>query len=97
MATVNLIDLAWAAGFLEGEGCFYMNGKKPRVVVNQKQLEPLVRLQEMAGGKIYKPRTRDYYSLQIHRREEALGLMRSLYPYMSTRRREQIQKCLERF
>lgn len=45
-------DIAWAAGFLEGEGSFTNHGTTIRVSAGQVQREPLERLQKMFGGKI---------------------------------------------
>ena len=46
------IDIAWAAGFIEGEGSFG-NFTTAGVRAAQVQKEPLDRLQKMFGGKIY--------------------------------------------
>jgi hypothetical protein len=60
----NEIDLAWAAGFIDGEGCInitkryakYNNGGKLyhsiSLSANQISKEPLLKLQEMFGGKV---------------------------------------------
>ena len=54
-------DLAWAAGYLDGEGCFLINshtykGRRvpggPVVTVGSTQLPPLVRMHELFGGSI---------------------------------------------
>lgn len=62
---MNLIELARASGFLEGEGCFYVNvnanrGKTGRaqytrwnITAAQKEREPLERLQRLFGGNIH--------------------------------------------
>jgi len=62
------VDIAWAAGFLEGEGSFE-HARRPamdtrvkhgtlRVSVEQTQLGPLEKLQSLFGGKIYGPYVR---------------------------------------
>jgi hypothetical protein len=49
-------DLAWAAGFLQGEGCFLINlgregrNARPKVTATQTEQAPIVRLQELFGG-----------------------------------------------
>lgn len=61
---ITVIDIAWAAGFLEGEGCFYINlNPKPKskriqyarwnITAAQKENEPLLRLQKLFGGVIH--------------------------------------------
>lgn len=55
--TPTLMDLAWAAGFIEGEGCYGRSGgfgdaSTERVQVAQKDPECLYRLQAMFGGRI---------------------------------------------
>ena len=51
---------AWAAGFLDGEGCFSIagtgfgsGGLMIVIAAGQTRMEPLLRLQELFGGKIY--------------------------------------------
>lgn len=57
------VEVAWAAGFLEGEGSFHLWTKKdsryrggyyraPRVKASQVEREPLERLQRLFGGSI---------------------------------------------
>lgn len=61
--TPSLHDVAWAAGFLEGEGSFHLWTKKdsryaggvcqyPRVKASQNDREPLERLLDAFGGSI---------------------------------------------
>ena len=91
---VDIVDLAWAAGFLEGEGSFTIqsNGKH-YVQAPQVQREPLDRLRAMFGGSIC------FTSSRIFRWRlcgpAAAGLMMTLYQWMSPRRREQIRRVLE--
>src|SRR5436309_3043440 len=54
----NREDLAWAAGFFDGEGCFCysQSGKYGCVSIGQSELEPLARFRQAVGlGKIYGP------------------------------------------
>ena len=90
------IDWAWAAGFLEGEGCFSPESgtdKRARMSANQKQREPLEKLLECFGGRIYAYKKRDLY-LWMLRGKPARPVMETLLPMMSTRRQEQIKKSL---
>lgn len=49
--SISLVQLGWAAGFLEGEGSF-TNGGSPCVSAGQVQREPLERLSALFGGRI---------------------------------------------
>ncbi|MGH9428947.1 MAG: hypothetical protein ACRD2L_21900 [Terriglobia bacterium] len=91
-------QLEWAAGFLEGEGNFSTNSKSPRVVANQVQKEPLVRLQAMFGGSLrpVKPvKGRQPQWVWVLYSSSAVGVMMTLYSLMSPLRKDQIRKVLE--
>jgi len=48
------IELAWAAGFFDGEGNISFNGNCPRLQVGQKEINPLEVLRFILGvGTIY--------------------------------------------
>lgn len=91
-------EFYWVAGFLEGEGSFSFQRNQCRVQATQKQAEPLERVQRLLGGRIYlvNPRTRNgpIFSWQIYQGRIASGVMMTLYPLMSCRRREQICRAL---
>ena len=92
------VDWAWAAGFLEGEGCFSPESgrdKRARTCANQKQREPLERLLECFGGRIYDSKKREIYTWVL-RGQEARQFLEKLQPMMSTRRRGQIQASLDK-
>jgi hypothetical protein len=93
--------LAWTAGFLEGEGSFYLNRGNPVVKAKQVQQEPLARLQAAHGGSMNRYQRTDtdgYLRQPIHEwvltGRRALLLMERLRPLMSPRRRLQIDDCL---
>lgn len=102
--TVSAADMAWAAGFLEGEGTFYL----PRsgslcVTAGQVQKEPLDRLVRMFGGGMLQQANRTSRSDAATRQpiwrwrlhgQRAAGVMFSLYAIMSPRRREQIRTAI---
>jgi LAGLIDADG endonuclease len=54
------IDLAWVAGFMDGEGCFALASNKgkpdwnrrPMMTATQKRIAPITKLQAMFGGSI---------------------------------------------
>ena len=49
-------DLAWAAGFFDGEGCFSSPRTTRFPIITQSELDPLERFRRAVGtGKIYAP------------------------------------------
>lgn len=66
MSTIRLTEVAWAAGFLDGEGCFYLSkhrdgAPETRTVTlkaTQVRTEPLDRLQRLFGGVVIERKTR---------------------------------------
>jgi hypothetical protein len=95
----TLRDLAWVAGFLEGEGSF---GKQyGQVYATQKDPECLYRLQRYFGGSICR-RIRpishgglsDVHDWRCYG-PAAMGVMLTVYSFMSTRRKAQIRTAIE--
>lgn len=97
---VTVKDLAWAAGFLEGEGAFLANtgtGFGVGVMASQVQKEPLDRIANLFGGNVYfRPRTLP--SQNIHTWGvygfRAIAVAMTMYSMMSPRRKEQIQRMI---
>lgn len=95
----SMADLAWAAGFLEGEGNFGVNHRKlgrsaSQVVrATQKNLEPLYRLQRFLGGAV-KPLRQDGYGEWRTYGVRARGIMMTLYSFLSAKKRADIQFAL---
>ena len=97
------LDLAWAAGFLEGEGSFMLWQGRPRLKVSQVDREPLERLKRLFDGTICEdggPRRKQdnprrqtmwYWSLTG---ERARAVMLAVQPFMSDRRKAQIAHAL---
>jgi hypothetical protein len=95
-------DIAWVAGFLEGEGCFSSNPnrRRLRITANQVDYEPLTRLLAVCGGSvIYRHRATVPGEGHIYIWEvganRAAGIMLTIYSLMSRRRQGQIRKALE--
>lgn len=97
--SVTLVELAWVAGFLEGEGCFSATKlKHPRIDAPQVQREPLERLASILGcGVIYerpaKGRAQRQYQW-IAQGKNAVGVMMTVYTWMSPKRKAEIQRAL---
>ena len=88
--TPVIIDLAWAAGFLEGEAAF--NGQ--RIVATQKFIEPLTKLQHHFGGRIRQGNGRKSPLIFVWTVSgaRARGVALTLFSFLSSRRRAQIKK-----
>lgn len=88
-------DIAWVAGFYEGEG--HISGIKGRTIahLSQKNPETLFRVREMFGGSITQVRinTPHYCHAWKLYGDRARLFFQAIYPYMSVRRKLQIEKA----
>lgn len=99
--SADLRELYWAAGFIEGEGYFGcskdMRGRNfasPKITVSQKSLEPLNRLSALFGkAGMYRCKRSGVTNWTLYG-NRAIGVMMTLWPLMSERRREQIEKAI---
>lgn len=99
-------DFDWAVGFIEGEGSFYANGRRgggtPTPVAKATQInkEPLDRLISMFGGSLCEDKRQRDGDGKLHQWEwrltgkRAVEFSHAVYPVMSSRRREQIDRVL---
>jgi len=102
VATVSptIKDIYWAAGYLEGEACFFWHKRthSQQITVASTDEGPIARLQELFGGSIvYKVKKTPNHKPQWHwnaHGQRARGIMMTLYPLLSIRRQEKIQECL---
>ncbi|NOV24164.1 hypothetical protein E5S69_11640 [Cupriavidus necator] len=97
---VTVREIAWAAGFLEGEGSFTQSRTCPAVTAAQVQREPLERLQAIFGGTVRlidranrKPTEQPHYRWDMYG-SKAIAVMMTLWLLMSPRRKEQIEKVI---
>lgn len=93
--------LNYVAGLLEGEGSFYRGSRKKhemRITAQMCDKEPLLKLQAFCGGAIYGPQQRKnktpIFQWGIWRTQDCRALGAQLYPFMSPRRKNQIEKLL---
>lgn len=92
----SIADMAWAAGFLEGEGNFGVNNRKlgrrgSHVVrATQKNPEPLYKLQQILGGSIMNPRADGYGEWRTYG-ARARGIMLTLFSFLSAKKRADIK------
>ncbi len=111
ITTPSLLDVAWAAGFMEGEGFFCLTKRNKRkdggprstyrvIGANQVNPQPLHRMQEIFGGKIYlrrKPKPdsdgiqrRPFYGWQVLDPLRVMEITKMLVPHLSEDRVERI-------
>lgn len=92
-------DIAWAAGFLEGEGTFRCQRRCQSVSAGQANREPLVRLQAVFGGQISAPRqckNNKPFSTWYANGARARGVMMTVYAHLTGVRRNQVRAALAR-
>jgi len=103
-------ELAWVAGLIEGEGCFFVTERKTerygpyryaRVTVCMTDHDTLALLRAVTGvGTIERPRERKNPRHKpisqwiVCRNEEAVQLMLAIYPLMGMRRQAKIREVL---
>jgi hypothetical protein len=105
---VHQLELAWAAGFFDGEGSVYMrdSGNKNKaylyatVAISQNDTEVLERFRAAVGlGSItgpvsYKDKTLPMYQLRIGSYPEVVKVKELLWPFLSSKKKEQFDHVL---
>lgn len=87
---ISDIDVGYAAGFYEGEGsCIAMKNDGCYITITQKDSEPLVKLQNLFGGKISLYNGYHYWRLFG---DECKAFIVLVFEHLSIRRKEQILK-----
>jgi hypothetical protein len=94
-------DLAWAAGFFDGEGCVrFRDNKFEFISFTQKNVEPLTRLKKLFGlGNIYTCHSKykgKSYPMQkyIISGRDAVLILSLLFPYLTVKRDEATKAIL---
>lgn len=96
-----MLDIAWAAGIIEGEGTLTLEscGTSPRVSVCQKEPFIIERLQALFGGsmtlrpgRISNPLSQSDIHVWTLCGAPALGLMFTIYKWLSPRRRDSVKR-----
>lgn len=99
---ISTLDIAWAAGFLEGEGSFlYYKGTSPSVTAAQNQKEPLDRLVKLFGGHLWLKPPTGFSKLPIWTwklpARRSMEVAMTLYVLMSPKRQEQIESMIRQW
>lgn len=89
----TVLDIIWASGIYEGEGCCSKN-RSEQVSVGQKDTWILYKLQDLFGGKINLFKSTKGISRWNIYGARARGFLMTIYKFMSPRRKEQIRKVL---
>lgn len=100
------IELAWAAGFLDGEGCFStMTNRRgkvrnyPLLTISQRERYVLDRFMKAVGeGYVNGPYNKDKgagaYYYRVNGYEKVLRVAKLLWPYLSPVKRAQARRVL---
>lgn len=104
---IDPINLAWLAGWLEGEGCFQQRDPSPEypggyitVMAVSTDRDTILRARAVAGVGTISVRKKqaahhkDAWNFGVWRREDVLWLVEQLYPLMGERRRAAIEAQL---
>jgi hypothetical protein len=91
----SIIDIAWLAGLLEGEGCFM--GPYPQIIVSSTDKDVVDRLAKITDSKVYGPvktTHKDQYRVTICG-TRAIEWMETIYSLMGIRRKSKIKSIIE--
>lgn len=105
---INLTNLGYVAGILDGEGCFNLkhNGTGryyPRVMVRSTDLDILKKCKLITNlGSIYFDRKstdthKATWVWEVRKQSEAISLMLTAYPFLCNRRQEKIETILKQW
>lgn len=101
---MDMVDIAWVAGIIEGEGSFSLDGKTSgRITVKMTDYDIIERLQTVTNtGTIYGPykkaqaHHKPAWHWKVYDRREVARLLLAIYPLMGERRRERIAELTDR-
>lgn len=104
------LEYAWAAGIVDGEGCFHareVKGKRHAYYwavtfsITQKYPEILYRFQEAVGvGVVNGPYTYEgytHYSYRVTGYKKTYQLAKLLWPYLSIHKKRQAKHCFREY
>lgn len=96
----DIIELAWAAGLLEGEGSFTkIQNKWNRITCGSVDIDIIVKLKKVfkCGTYTYSHDTctgKPFYVYRICKHNDATNVMHLILPFMGTRRSAKIMELL---
>jgi hypothetical protein len=104
------LQVAWAAGFFEGEGCItHKNKKKDRQVISLNNTDKdvierfisIVNYGNLRGpyksnGTKHKPTHKPYWMWEVAKKSEVKRILEMFLPYLGKRRRQRAEQALYR-
>lgn len=98
----TVADIAWAAGFYEGEGSCQKTAREgsvsQSVKIQQNDPEPLRKLQRLFGGSVTQSRSRGFNPKPIYIwlacGPRGRGFLYTVFSFLSARRRKQVRVAL---
>lgn len=110
MKTLELKDIAWVAGLLEGEGCFYVSpdSRTLNIYMRSTDRDVVERLKAITGGtrnitaygpSVSRPSSHNKKVMFCYDIPNQLGFgwMLTIFSFMGSRRRLQILDCVQRW
>ena len=99
---MNNTEIAWAAGFFDGEGCSSSraNGRgsrnHPSLHVSQNNRDTLERFQAAVGGvgAIYERNNGRHFDWQAQTKESTKKAMEALWPYLGQHKKNQYMNAM---
>jgi hypothetical protein len=102
------VNTAWAAGLIEGEGCFILskdkrsNHHKVAIQVEMTDKDTLDNLQKILGGTIIEsnypskfkrfPNAKPSWRWYVHKQQEVFSVLIEIMPFLKTRRLQRAQE-----
>jgi hypothetical protein len=99
-----MVSIPWAAGIIEGEGCFEISKKDRncRITVAMTDLDILERLQQLFGGTIislkrYEEHHKPCWKWRVGKREAVTEAIEKMLPWLGLRRTYQALNVLDHY
>ena len=97
----SILDIAFVAGFYEGEGCCGQDHNRAsfHVTIGQNDYEKVQWLKRFFGGHIsdgHTPKGKVFYSWRLSG-GRARGFLMTIYSFLSLRRKQRIREALDRW
>lgn len=96
----GIIEIAWLAGFYEGEGCCTIVNNQFTLMIGQANREPLDKIKRFFGGKVYQTATHPtsgtvyYWKVNYERAE---GIAFTIFTFLSIEKKSKIVSMLAKY
>jgi len=98
MTNISVRDIAWLAGLLEGEGCFYL-AKTPSITISMTDKDVIEKVASLFNREIYLRNhlaKKKSYEVGIYG-SDAVAWMFTIYSFMKERRKERIRNIVKKW